>query len=179
MVLGAEMWIALRCISNGADGGTYPAIVDNGETHNGLGNMINGFGSDGWVSLQDVFGLAGNWMIRGFVSWPITNVISNTSFEGWHPDPAGGWQHFPNEFSRMGSDGVPYGNMFVDPSGSTNIFPYGTPSDPIRLNSFGKCCHPPAGSGCQPSKLVLDITFVIGHETKPRIIQFPASPNTS
>ena len=44
--LGTELWIGLRCISNGGVG-TYPAVVDNGVTHNGLGNMINGFGSDG------------------------------------------------------------------------------------------------------------------------------------
>jgi hypothetical protein len=80
MVLGAEMWLGLRCLSNGGTE-TYPAIVDNGETHNGLGNMINGFGSEGFVSLQDVFGLAGNWMVRGFVAWPITNHLSNSGFE--------------------------------------------------------------------------------------------------
>ena len=113
MVLGAEMWIGLRCISNGGLG-TSPAVVDNGETHTGLGNLIDGFGSEGFVSLQDAFGLAGNWMVRGFVSWPITNHLSNSSFEGWHPNPDGGWQTFPNDFHRMGSDGIPYGNMFVD-----------------------------------------------------------------
>jgi len=127
MALGAEMWIGLRCISNGGVG-TYPAVVDNGETHNGLGNMIDGFGSDGWVSLQDNFGLAGNWMIRGFVSWPITNVLSNSSFEGWHPAPDGGWQNFPNDFTRMGSDGAPYGNMFVDPDGAGI---YGSPDGSV------------------------------------------------
>jgi hypothetical protein len=123
MVLGAEMWLGLRCLSNGGTE-TYPAIVDNGETHNGLGNMINGFGSEGFVSLQDVFGLAGNWMVRGFVAWPVTNYLSNSGFEGWHPDPNGGWQNFPNDFNRMGSDGVPYGNMFVDPNGAAI---YGSP----------------------------------------------------
>jgi len=128
MVLGQELWIGLRCISNGGYGGTYPAVVDNGETHNGLGNMIHGFGTEGFVSLQDIFGLEGNWMVRGFVSWPITNVLSNSSFEGWHPDPNGGWQNFPNDFNRMGSDGVPYGNMFVDPDGAGI---YGSPDGSV------------------------------------------------
>ena len=114
--LGTEMWIGLRCISNGGVE-TYPAVVDNGVTHNGVGNMINGFGSDGWVSLLDVFALEGNWMIRGYVSWPVTNVLSNSSFEGWYANPDG-WQHFPSEYTRMGSDGAPYGNMFVDPDGA-------------------------------------------------------------
>ena len=116
LALGEELWIGMRCISNGGVE-TYPAVVDNGETVNGLGNMIFGFGQEQFVSLQDVFGLAGNWMIEGFISWPITNVLSNGSFEGWYANPDG-WQNFPNDFMRMGSDGVPYGNMFVDPDGA-------------------------------------------------------------
>ena len=116
LALGQELWIGLRCISNGG-AATYPAAVDNGETINGLGNMVNGFGSEGFVSLQDVFGLAGNWMISGYVSWPVTNVLSNSSFEGFYANPDG-WQNFPNDFMRMGSDGAPYGNMFVDPDGA-------------------------------------------------------------
>ena len=28
-------------------------------------------------SLLDEFGIDGNFMIRGFISWPITNVLSN------------------------------------------------------------------------------------------------------
>ena len=55
---------------------------------------------------------------------PQDNVLSNGSFEGWHPDPNGGWQNFPNDFNRMGSDGVPYGSMLVDPDGAAI---YGSP----------------------------------------------------
>ena len=33
-------------------------------------------------------------------------------------DSPDGWQNFPNDFTRMGSDGAPYGNMFVDPDGA-------------------------------------------------------------
>ena len=106
MILGAEMWIGFRCISNGGSA-TYPAAVDNGPTHNGLGNLINGFGSEGFVSLQDVFGLAGNWMVRGYVAWPVpppVELIMNHSFEtttsavnwqGWEQHFATGWLHYP------------------------------------------------------------------------------------
>ena len=73
--LGTEHWIGLRCISNGS-AATYPAVLDNGVTHNGIGNMINGFGSDGYVSLQDVFGLEGNWMIRGFSRKPPLAIVA-------------------------------------------------------------------------------------------------------
>ena len=121
--LGQELWIGLRNSSNGY-GDSYPLVLDNGETHNGLGNMVNGltYYDVGFVSMLDEFGLEGNFMIRGFISWPITNVLSNGSFEGWHPDPNGGWQHFPNDYNRWGGgDGLapgPYGNMFVDPDGA-------------------------------------------------------------
>ena len=121
--LGQELWIGLRNISNGYSE-SYPVVLDNGETHNGLSNLINGltYYDVGFVSMLDEFGVDGNFMIRGFISWPITNVLSNGSFEGWHPDPNGGWQNFPNDYTRWGNadglDGAPYGNMFVDPDGA-------------------------------------------------------------
>jgi hypothetical protein len=117
--LGQELWIGLRNISNGYSE-SYPVVLDNGVAHNGLGNLANGltYYDNGFVSMLDEFGIDGNFMIRGFISWPITNVLSNSSFEGWSPDPNGGWQNFPNDYTRWGSDGQPYGNMFVDPDGA-------------------------------------------------------------
>ena len=122
--VGEELWIGLRCISAGY-AATYPAIVDNGPTNNGVGNLVNGFGSDGWVSLQDQFALEGNWILRGFVGWPQENFLANGSFESSYQ---GDWQQFPSEFNRMGSDGQPYGNMFVEPNG-TGI--YGSPDGSV------------------------------------------------
>jgi len=122
--VGEELWIGLRCISAGY-AATYPAVVDNGPTNNGVGNLVNGFGSDGWVSLQDQFALEGNWILRGFVGWPQENFLANGSFEDWYQ---GDWQHFPSEFNRMGSDGQPYGNMFVDPDGAGI---YGSPDGSV------------------------------------------------
>jgi hypothetical protein len=111
MVLGAEMWVGLRCISNGGSA-TYPAAVDNGPTHNGLGNMINGFGSDGFVSLQEDFSIDGNWMVRGYVAWPVpppVELIMNHGFEtttsainvqGWEQHYATGWLHYPPDLTN-------------------------------------------------------------------------------
>jgi hypothetical protein len=74
--LGQELWLSLRAASDGYSE-SFPLVVDNGVTQNGLGNMVNGLtGVDEFVSLSDVFGVEGNIMIRGFISWPITNVKS-------------------------------------------------------------------------------------------------------
>ena len=47
---------------------------------------------------------------------PAPNLAVNGSFESWYQD--GGWQHFPSDFVRIGSDDAPYGNMYVDPDGA-------------------------------------------------------------
>ena len=119
IMLGQEIWIGLRNSSNGY-GDSFPLVLDNGETHNGLGNLVNGltYYDEGFVSLSDEFGLEGNIMVRGFVSWPVMNILTNSGFDVWYPDPNGGWQNFPTGFTRMGSDGAPYGNMFVDADGA-------------------------------------------------------------
>ena len=82
------------------------------------------------------------------------------------------------EIGIFGGTGIYDSGLLKEPKEVEIDTPYGKPSDPIRLNSFGKCCHPPFGSGCQPSKLPFERTLVIGHEIKPSIIQFPARPKT-
>ena len=59
------------------------------------------------------------------MGWPQENFLANGSFENWYQ---GDWQHFPSEFNRMGSDGQPYGNMFVDPNGAGI---YGSPDGSV------------------------------------------------
>jgi hypothetical protein len=121
--LGHELWIAVRSASDGYSE-SFPLVVDNGVTQNGLGNMVNGLtAEDNFVSLSDVFGVEGNVMIRGFISWPITNVLSNSGFEGWHPDENGGWQQYPNDYLRWGGGYgmvvAPYNNMTVVADGAS------------------------------------------------------------
>ena len=113
VAVGEELWIGLRCISAGT-AATYPAVLDQGPTNNGLGNLVNGFGSDGWVSLADQFAFEGNWLIRGFVGWPQENFLANGGFEEWYQE---GWQRVPSDYLRIDSFGNPYGNFFNAPMG--------------------------------------------------------------
>ena len=126
--IGTELWFGLKCnFAGDPENGSYPMVVDNSpETVNGFSNLVRGFGSD-WTTLVD-FGFPGNLLIEGYISDFNENLAINGSFESWSPAPDGGWQTFPDGYERLGSDGNPYGNIFVD-ADSAGI--YGSPDGSV------------------------------------------------
>lgn len=44
---------------------TFPAAVDQGPALSGMGDLIQMEGTDGWVSLENMYNLSNNWNVRG------------------------------------------------------------------------------------------------------------------
>ncbi|MGM0567383.1 MAG: choice-of-anchor D domain-containing protein [Bacteroidota bacterium] len=44
---------------------TFPAAVDQGPALSGMGDLIKMEGTDGWVSLENMYNLSNNWNVRG------------------------------------------------------------------------------------------------------------------